>query len=180
MRKFIRRPQIFIPLIVFLVLAIFLWLGLSKDPRRLPSALINKPAPEFSLKTINYPNRRFTNKDLIGHVSIVNVWATWCETCYDEHKLLLEIARKYHIVLYGLDYKDDMKKARRWIKEFGNPYQMIGFDENGSAAINWGVYGTPETFVVDKKGIVRYKHVGALTKTKFITKILPLIKELKS
>lgn len=169
-----------LPLIIFAALAFFLWRGLSLNPRHLPSALINKPAPQFQLATVETPGATFSKKDLLGQVSLVNVWATWCVACREDHPVLMDIAAHSDVPIYGLDYKDDQKKAQQWLKVFGNPYQKIGFDASGNTAINWGVYGTPETFLVDKHGVIRYKQIGPMTHQVWQEKFLPLIKQLRA
>ncbi len=172
------RLQFLAPLVIFIVLAVFLWRGLSLDPRQLPSPLINKPVPTFKLITLEDAQQNFSNKNLLGHVSLVNVWATWCITCQVEHPILMDIAHASPIPIYAIDYKDDRATALKWLQSHGNPYKMVGFDGDGKVSINWGVYGTPETFVVDKKGIIRYKLIGVLTPEVWQHEILPLIDKL--
>lgn len=168
----------FLPLITFLILIAFLWRGLYLDPRKLPSALINKPAPAFALPTLINPKIIFTKNDLLGHWSLLHVWATWCLTCQEEQPFLMDLARDRSIPIYAIDYKDDANTAKQWLHDHGNPYQLIGFDVHGDTGINWGVYGTPETFLIDKNGEIRYKVTGALTPEIWQTKILPMIKNL--
>jgi len=173
-----RKLKILIPFIIFLIIAVVLGRGLKLHPRRIPSALLDKPAPHINLDTVYEKGHRLTNRDFIGQVSLLNVWATWCTACQAEHPVLMEIAKTRNVVILGLDYKDDMTKAREWLSHLGDPFQLIGFDQNGKTAIDWGVYGTPETFVIDKQGIIRYKHVGALTMQVWEDELLPLVERL--
>lgn len=174
-----QRLGLIFPLIVFILLGVFLWRGLSLHPHRIPSALINKPAPVFTLSDVENTANTFSNKDLIGHVSLVNVWASWCISCRVEHPVLVDIARTSHVPIYGIDYKDSRVNARHWLKTYGNPYTKIGFDPHGNVAINWGVYGTPETFVIDKHGIIRDKFIGPITPNDWKEKLLPEVEKLK-
>ena len=175
MPRFIR---FLLPLFAFLALATLLYRGLSIDPKRVPSPLIGKPAPAFSLPTLENPEIQLSQNDLKNEVSLFNVWATWCVACRHEHPVLMQLAQT-GIPIYGLDYKDNFPDARRWLTQFGNPYRANAFDEEGRVGINWGVYGTPETFIVDKKGIIRHKHIGPLTSEVVKNDILPLIKQLQ-
>ncbi|MEE9343706.1 MAG: DsbE family thiol:disulfide interchange protein [Gammaproteobacteria bacterium] len=175
MPRFIR---FLLPLFAFLALATLLYRGLSIDPKRVPSPLIGKPAPAFSLPTLENPEIQLSQNDLKNEVSLFNVWATWCVACRHEHPVLMQLAQT-GIPIYGLDYKDNLPDARRWLTQFGNPYRANAFDEEGRVGINWGVYGTPETFIVDKKGIIRHKHIGPLTSEVVKNDILPLIKQLQ-
>lgn len=169
-----------LPLTAFLLLALFLWRGLSLDPRKLPSALLNKPVPIFSLPTLQQGDKRFSDRDFQGKVAIVNVWASWCLSCRDEHALLMSLARAHDVQIYGLNYKDTQADAQQWLERYGDPYDLIGMDAAGDIAIDWGVYGTPETFLVDKNGIIRYKHVGVLTSKVWEEAFQPLIQQLKA
>ncbi|MEM1244182.1 MAG: DsbE family thiol:disulfide interchange protein [Pseudomonadota bacterium] len=168
-----------LPLGIFLLLAYFFWYGLHLNPRRLPSALINQPAPAINLPSLNDPTQIIKRKVFIGHVSLLNVWASWCETCLLEHPVLVDIANQHQVMLIGLDYKDNRQNALNWLQQRGNPYSVIAFDRTGKTAINWGVYGTPETFVIDKQGIIRYKYIGPLTHQVWQQKLLPVIKKLQ-
>lgn len=166
-----------IPLGVFLVMVIFLGVGLSLDPREIPSPLIGKPAPAFDLPTLEAPDRRFGPHVLKGRPYLLNVWASWCEACRAEHPVLIDLARKGEVNLIGLNYKDSPEKARAWLEAHGgNPYQTVAVDANGKVGIDWGVYGVPETFVVDANGIILYKHTGPLNRKVLAEKILPLIR----
>ena len=174
------RPFLFIlPLFIFAILLVFLWKGLSLDPHKLPSALLNKSVPQFQLSTVQNSQQIFTEKDLNGKISLFNVWATWCESCRDEHSVLMDIERDYQIPIYGLDYKDQRLSAVQWLHQFGNPYKLVGFDGNGTVAIDWGVYGTPETFVIDKSGYIRYKFIGPLTIEAWRDELLPIVRKLQ-
>jgi len=179
MNKLLYITRYLIPFVIFIILTIFLWRGLTLNPRQLPSALLNKPVPQFNLPDLMAPNTRFTNQAFLDHISLLNVWATWCVTCHAEHPFLMDLAHTQTITIYGLDYKDDSAAATQWLAKYGNPYQAIAFDQAGKVAINWGVYGTPETFIIDSHGIIRYKVIGALTPTIWQEQIAPLIKHLQ-
>jgi cytochrome c biogenesis protein CcmG/thiol:disulfide interchange protein DsbE len=163
-----RRSRLWIaliPVVVFAGLAALFWKGLSGEPSKIPSALINKPVPEFTLEPVpglGVPG--FAASDLkSGKVTVVNVWASWCAPCRVEHPLLAELARRGDITLIGINYKDAPENAVRFLRTLGQPFAAVGMDANGRAAVDWGVYGVPETFVVDGRGIIRYKHIGPLT-----------------
>lgn len=168
-----------LPLAVLALLIGFLALGLMKDPRKLPSPLLGKPAPSFDLPTLEDPSRRFSTRQLQGEVCLVNVWASWCASCRDEHPLLMALARDQDIPVYGLNYKDEREAALAWLAQFGNPYRSSLYDAEGRAGLDWGVYGVPETFVLDKQGRIRHKHVGALTAEDLKNKLLPLVQALR-
>ena len=157
------RLLLFIPLLLFFVLAAFLWKGLSIDPRELPSALIDKPFPEFTLSALQQPERILTKQDFIGQPVLVNVWATWCPSCRQEHRQLLAIAQTENIPVIGLNYKDERDLAVQWLQQLGNPYQFNIYDADGMLGLDLGVYGAPETYLLDARGIVRHRHVGVLT-----------------
>ncbi len=167
-----------IPLIVFVVLAVFLGIGLTLNPREVPSPLIGKAAPAFALTTLETPGKTLTQRDLVGQAWVLNVFASWCGPCRDEHPLLVDLATKTATPIYGLNYKDKTADAERWLRHFGNPYKAVLVDRDGRAGIDYGVYGVPETFVIDKTGTVRYKKVGPLTPEVIATKILPLLRDL--
>jgi len=167
----------FLPLAIFIILAIFLYVGLSLNPRDIGSTRIDKPAPPFTLPQVSNPSNTFSNKDFLGKVSLFNAWASWCVSCRNEHPLLMQLKEKGYII-YGLNYKDTLIDARNLLANTGDPYFASGFDEEGRVGIDWGVTGTPETFIVDKQGIVRYKHIGPLSVKLLKNKILPLINEL--
>lgn len=166
------------PLLAFLALAGLLYKGLGIDPRKVPSPLIGKPAPAFSLPQLEQPEKRLTQDTLKNQVSLFNVWATWCVACRQEHPVLMQLA-KTGVPIYGLDYKDSRPDAKRWLLRFGNPYLANAFDQDGRVGINWGVYGTPETFIIDKQGVIRHKHIGPLTSEIVNREILPLIRKLE-
>ncbi len=163
------RLLLFIPLGVFIVLGIFLWRGLSLDPKELPSALIDQPFPDFQMASLQQPDKVLTKADLLGKPVLVNVWATWCPACRQEHADLLAIARQGSIGIVGLNYKDDRAAAVKWLQDLGNPYVFNIFDENGMLGLDLGVYGAPETYLVDSEGIVRYRHVGVITEKVWTT-----------
>jgi cytochrome c biogenesis protein CcmG/thiol:disulfide interchange protein DsbE len=167
-----------IPLVLFVVLVVFLAVGLSLNPRLVPSPLIGKPAPAFTLPEVQDPAKTLSRQDLLGKVSLLNVWASWCVSCRAEHPLLMEIARSGQVQVYGLNYKDQRQDALHWLQSYGDPYLASAFDENGRVGIDWGVYGTPETFVVDRKGTIRYKVIGPVTEEVWEKELLPLVKKL--
>lgn len=172
----------FLPLIVFALLAAGLGIGLTLNPREIPSALIGKPVPEFTLPPLaNDPAPGLASADLRqGEVSLVNVFASWCVPCRVEHPQLMRLQKEGIAPLYGLNYKDEPEAVKPWLKELGNPFSRIGADSSGRTAIEWGVYGVPETFVVDGAGMIRCKHIGPLSDFDLDTKILPLVKKLKA
>lgn len=172
-----KNIKYFLPLIIFIAIALFFWRGLEKDPHEIPSALIGKPVPTFNYPTLT-GDQTVTNKIFIGQVSLLNVWASWCPTCQAEHAVLLDIMKTHSVTLYGLNYKDDKTDAEDWLNRYGNPYQAIIYDPKGSLALDLGIYGTPETFVIDKKGFIRYKHVGAVSPDVWETKLKPLVETL--
>lgn len=167
-----------LPLVIFAVLSVFLYLGLSLNPRDIGSTRLDKPAPAFELPQLLASEKTLTEKEFLGKVSLFNVWASWCTTCRYEHPLLMEIAAKTDVPIYGLNYKDKREDAIAVLQNKGNPYAANGFDEHGKVGIDWGVTGTPETFIIDKQGIVRYKHTGQLTIKLLQEKILPVLQEL--
>ncbi|GAB4260549.1 MAG: DsbE family thiol:disulfide interchange protein [Methylomicrobium sp.] len=169
-----------IPLLIFVVLAVFLALGLNLNPREIPSPFIDKPAPAFSLPTLSNPERRLSNEDLKGQVWLLNVWASWCVSCRAEHRVLNRLAARKLAVIIGLNYKDETDSANAWLAQLGNPYDVSIVDAEGLAGIDWGVYGVPETFVIDKKGIVRYKHTGPVTDNDVEETFLPLLTTLQA
>jgi cytochrome c biogenesis protein CcmG/thiol:disulfide interchange protein DsbE len=168
-----------IPVIIFGVLLVFLALGLSLNPHEVPSPLIGKPAPAFTLATLDNAGKQLTPRDMAGQVWVLNVFASWCAPCREEHPLLVDLAKRTPTPIYGLNYKDQQADAERWLRQFGNPYKSVLVDRDGRAGIDYGVYGVPETFVIDKTGTVRYKNIGPLTPEVIATKILPLLKKLE-
>ena len=169
-----------VPLAIFLGICGFLAVGLKLDPREVPSPLINKPAPAFSLTRLDYPGRTVSRDDMLGKVWMLNVWASWCVACRVEHPLLVEFARAKRMPIYGLNYKDERQAGQRWLAQNGNPYDLSLWDNDGRVGIDFGVYGVPETFVIDKKGVIRFKQIGPLTVEVIEGKILPLLKELNA
>ncbi len=173
-----RYLKFFIPLALFLVLAGFLAVGLNLNPREVPSPLIGKPAPGFDLSKLDTPEQKLKRDDLLGKVWVLNVWASWCAPCREEHPLVVELARRKLAPVYGLNYKDTRPAGMAFLAQLGNPYEASLFDADGRVGIDYGVYGVPETFVVDKAGTIRYKHIGPLTPDVLEKKIVPLLKEL--
>ena len=169
-----------IPLALFLGLAIFFAVGLTKDPRMVPSPFIDKPAPAFRLEQLQQPERAFTPDDMKGKVWMLNVWASWCASCRVEHPLLVEMARSKVVPIVGLNYKDKREDAIAWLGKFGDPYQLSAWDIEGRVGIDYGVYGAPETFVIDKQGVIRYKQIGPITPEALDKTILPLIRKLNA
>jgi cytochrome c biogenesis protein CcmG/thiol:disulfide interchange protein DsbE len=167
-----------VPLALFIGLVIFLFVGLSRDPHEVPSPLINKPAPSFQLPQLSEPAKTISAQDMRGKVWLVNFWGTWCIACREEHPMLVEYARTGLIPIYGVDYKDDRAVAKRWLEEFGNPYADVAFDAEGRTSIDYGVYGAPETFLIDKNGVIRFKQIGPLTPEVWEKQIVPLARQL--
>jgi cytochrome c biogenesis protein CcmG/thiol:disulfide interchange protein DsbE len=168
-----------IPLFVFSCLVILFVFGLQNDPSILPSPFIDKPLPQISLPTLSDPAISFDTSDLKGEVTLINIWATWCIPCRQEHALLVELAKNNDIKVVGLNYKDNRDDAMKWLVSLGDPYNIVLFDEDGKAGIDLGLYGVPETFIIDKNTIVKHKHVGPLTEKDISDTILPMIKKLK-
>ena len=165
------------PLIIFAVLVIFLAVGLTLNPREVPSPLIGKPAPEFELPLL-LQDGSFSNKDLIGHVTLVNVWASWCFACRQEHEVVKHLSRE-GVRIIGLNYKDEASDAKQWLAKLGNPYQAIAADRDGRIAIDWGVYGAPETFLIDQQGIIRHKVIGPLSDQEKFDALMAVMQTLK-
>lgn len=166
-----------LPLAVFAALVILLWRGLDLDPQRLPSALIDKPAPEFTLTRLDDQGKDFSPSDMAGQVWLLNVWASWCVACRQEHPVISSLAE--HVDIVGLNYKDKRDEAGNWLSEWGDPYVMSAFDGNGDVGIDYGVYGVPETFVIDRTGRIRYKHVGPVSESDAGETLLPMIRLLQ-
>lgn len=167
-----------IPLVLFIALVVFLAIGLRHDPHEVPSPLINKPAPAFQLAQLREPSKRFSTEEMRGKVWLLNVWASWCITCRDEHPLLLEYARSKAVPIYGLNYKDKREDALSWLGELGDPYVLSVSDLDGRVGIDYGVYGAPETYLIDRNGVIRFKQIGPVTPEIWQQKILPLANEL--
>jgi cytochrome c biogenesis protein CcmG, thiol:disulfide interchange protein DsbE len=166
------------PLAIFLVLVGFLGVGLGLKPRDVPSPLVNRPMPHFSLPTLEQPERSLGPQDLRGQVYLINVWASWCTACQAEHPLLVDLARAGVVPIYGLNYKDGREDALRWLGQHGNPYKQSISDTAGLVGLDLGVYGVPETYVVDRDGVIRHKHTGALTMDVVRETLLPLLGQL--
>lgn len=167
-----------LPLAVFAALVGFFAVGLTLDPRQVPSPLIDKPAPEFALTRLEQPARTLRRTDMLGKVWLLNVWASWCDACRDEHGYLVDFARTRALPILGLDYKDQRDAAQAWLAERGNPYDTILFDGDGRVGIDFGVYGVPETFLIDRQGVIRFKQIGPLTPEVLRDRILPLVRSL--
>ncbi|STX28394.1 cytochrome c biogenesis protein CcmG, thiol-disulfide interchange protein DsbE [Legionella beliardensis] len=175
MKKYILRV---VPLILFATLAIFLGRGLFLEPQKLPSAQLGQALPAFKLPVLGAENKTFADSDLYGDVSILNVWASWCTACSEEQVFLLRLA-DVGVPIFGLNYKDNPENAKKWLAEWGNPYKKIGTDTGGKVAIDLGVYGAPETFLIDKQGKIRFRHVGVLDEKVWMDEFLPRIEQLK-
>jgi len=169
-----------VPLLVFFLVVGFLWHGLKVNPNHIPSPLINQPAPAFTLPQLFSPNEITSRDDFIGHVTLLNVWATWCNTCLEEHDFLLKLSNIESLRIVGLNYKDDTSLAKQWLQENGDPYHIVAVDSSGNTGIDWGVYGTPETFIIDKKGMIRYKHIGPINATIWKKTLHPIIIQLRN
>ncbi len=167
-----------IPLVLFVILIVFLAIGLGRDPHLVPSALINKPAPDFALPELRQPAKIISPSQMRGKVWLLNVWGSWCPACREEHPFLIEIAQSKAVPIYGLDWKDKREDALAVLSELGDPYVLNISDFEGRAAIDYGITGAPETYLIDKQGIIRYKEVGQLTPDIMEKKILPLVREL--
>jgi cytochrome c biogenesis protein CcmG/thiol:disulfide interchange protein DsbE len=168
------------PLVLFAVLVVLLGIGLTKDPRLVPSPLIDKAMPAFSLPRLHEADRTLGSTDLRGQVFLLNVWASWCVACRAEHPILLELAKSGQVTIYGLNYKDQREDALRWLDFYGDPYTTSAYDLEGKVGIDFGVYGVPETFIVDQNGIIRYKQIGPITEEVLNKKIIPFINQLKA
>tara|TARA_R110002096_G_scaffold161007_4_gene327400 strand:- start:3711 stop:4235 length:525 start_codon:yes stop_codon:yes gene_type:complete len=164
-----------LPLLLFVVLIGFMWRGLYSDPSELPSQYIGKPAPEFRLPTLKDPARMLSADDLVGQISLVNVWGTWCVGCRAEHDFLMQLKRSGEIPIFAINWRDNRQDALRWLQQLGDPYVASGFDEDGRVGIDWGVYGAPETFLIDPGGNVIYRHPGALTASIWQQEFVPRI-----
>lgn len=168
------------PLALFIVMAVFLALGLKLNPKDIPSPLIDLPAPDFALPVLDQPERTLTKHALIGDVWLLSVWASWCGSCRAEHPIFNQLAKQKLVTIVGLNYKDEPADAKQWLAQLGNPYDVSIMDLEGRTGIDYGVYGVPETFVVDKKGIIRYKHTGPVDVRDMQEILIPLIKKLKA
>lgn len=168
------------PLAIFLIVAVFLGVGLTRNPREIPSPLLGNPVPQFQLGPVKGRTLGLASGDLRGEVSMVNVFASWCTACREEHPLWMALAREGIAPVHGLNYKDAPEDAARWLDELGDPYRRTGADRDGRVGIEWGVYGVPETYVVDKHGVIRDKVIGAITPKIVGERLLPLVRRLQS
>jgi cytochrome c biogenesis protein CcmG/thiol:disulfide interchange protein DsbE len=171
--------RVLLPLAVFVLLVGFLAVGLKLDPREVPSPLIGRTAPPFELPVLDQPEKRFVPADMRGKVWLLNVWASWCVSCRDEHPVLVDLSKKNVLPILGLNYKDQKDDAKRWLAQFGNPYQLSAVDADGRIGIDYGVYGVPETYLIDTEGVIRYKQIGPLTAAVLEQKVLPMAAALK-
>ena len=167
-----------IPVAIFVALLVLLGIGLKLDPREVPSPLIGKAAPHFELPELHQAAKTFSERDMLGKVWVLNVWASWCVSCREEHPVLLDLAATGEVPIYGLNYKDRREDGLAWLKGMGDPYKLSIFDFDGRVGIDYGVYGVPETYVIDKSGVFRYKRIGPLTPEIVKEKVLPLVREL--
>lgn len=177
----VRRLVFLVPVFVLVGVGFALGIGLTLNPKILPSALIDRPVPKFDLPPLfaDYNLPGFGTRDLRGEVTVVNVFASWCVPCRGEHPYITRLAKEGNVRIFGLNYKDAPKDARRWLRKLGNPYTAIGSDRSGRVGIEWGVTGLPETFIIDKDGIIRFKHVGPVTPSVLSKTLLPVIERLK-
>jgi cytochrome c biogenesis protein CcmG/thiol:disulfide interchange protein DsbE len=169
-----------IPLVLFVLLVVLLAVGLRHDPHEIPSPLINKPAPEFRLAQLKDPSKTFSAQEMKGKIWLLNVWGSWCPVCQDEHPFLLQYARSGVVPIYGLNSKDKREDALAWLGELGDPYVLSVSDFDGRVGIDYGVYGAPETYLIDQNGVIRFKQVGAVTPDIWEQQILPLVKDLNN
>lgn len=172
------KARFLIPFIAFVALVGFFIKGLHLDPHEIPSPLINKPAPEFHLQQLHDPSKTLSVEDMRGQVWVFNVWASWCVSCREEHPLWVAFAKTNNLPIVGLNYKDQRPDALSWLLQLGNPYVLSVMDTDGRVGIDYGVYGVPETYVIDKQGVIRMKHIGPITPDVLQTKILPKVQEL--
>ena len=174
------KLKFIVPLLLFVALGAFLFVGLYRDPRYVPSPLIGKPAPEFTLPSLQDANYPVSSKDLLGQPWVLNVWGTWCGGCRQEHDTLLAIARQRTVPIVGLNWKDDNGAAQQWLSQLGNPYNVVAEDREGRTAIDWGVYGAPETFLIGPDGVVLYKHIAPMTMEVWNSEFLPRIEQARA
>jgi len=169
-----------LPFVVFMIMAAFMYVGLSLNPREVPSPLVGKAAPAFTLPQLHEPSKQFSPQDMKGKVWLFNVWASWCTACEGEHPLFMELARQNIVPIYGMDYKDKREDGEAWLRRHGNPYALVVSDIEGRVGIDYGVYGVPETYLIDKQGVIRHKQIGAVTPEILDKTLIPLIKELQA
>ena len=172
------NKYLLIPLVLFIGLVAFLLIGLHRDPHEVPSPLINKSAPDFQLQQLNEPAKTISAKEMRGKVWLLNFWGTWCVACREEHPLLVKYSKTNAVPIYGVDYKDNRAAAMQMLAEEGNPYTMTLSDPEGRTSIDYGVYGAPESYLIDKQGVIRFKQIGPITDEVWNNKILPLAKQL--
>jgi cytochrome c biogenesis protein CcmG, thiol:disulfide interchange protein DsbE len=166
-----------LPLSVFIALAAFLYAGLYRNPREVPSPLVGKPTPSFAAPSLHDPQKTLTRETFMGKPWILNVWGSWCQPCREEHPVVIDLAKRSGVAVVGLNYKDTRPNAQRWLNNLGDPYAASIFDEAGRVGLDFGVYGVPETFVIDAQGVIRLKHTGPLTQAIVKAKIEPVLKE---
>lgn len=169
-----------LPLLFLVMIIIFLWHGLPDHPKNISSPLLSQAAPEFKLPHLSDNKEITSNDDFIGHVTLLNVWATWCHTCAEEHSFLLTLANSEELRMIGLNYKDNNESAKKWLAEKGNPYFYVAIDPSGETGTTWGVHSTPESFIIDKKGVIRYKHIGPMHAGVWEKTIKPLVIQLQN
>ena len=169
-----------LPFVLFAILAGFLYVGLGLNPHEVPSPLVGKTAPPFTLPRLDEPSRQFSSDDMKGQVWLFNIWASWCTACKQEHHVLMNLARKKFVPIYGMDYKDKREDGMAVLRMNGDPYTLVVSDAEGRVGIEYGVYGVPETYLIDKQGVIKYKQIGAVTEKALNETILPLIKELQA
>lgn len=169
-----------LPLVIFLILSVFLYKGLGRDTREVPSPLIGKAAPAFVLPMMHDTSKQLSNQEMMGQVWLLNVWASWCGACKDEHPVLMQLSQQNLVPIIGLDYKDKREDGEATLKKAGDPYTLVISDADGKVGFDYGVYGVPETYVIDKLGVIRYKLIGAVTPQNLQETILPLVAELKA
>jgi cytochrome c biogenesis protein CcmG/thiol:disulfide interchange protein DsbE len=167
-----------LPLVLFIALVGFLLIGLHRDPHEVPSPLINKPAPDFKLNQLHEPDKTFSPQEMRGKVWVLNFWGTWCVACREEHPLLLEYSKTSAVPIYGVDYKDDRTAAIQMLEEEGDPYTLTTSDPDGRVSIDYGVYGAPESYLIDRNGVIRFKQIGPITRDVWQREILPRAKQL--
>ncbi len=169
-----------LPFVVFVIVAVFMFIGLGLNPREVPSPLVGREAPAFTLPQLHEPSKQFSPQDMKGKVWLFNVWASWCTACESEHPVFMELARQNIVPIYGMDYKDKREDGEAWLRKHGNPYALVVFDAEGRVGIDYGVYGVPETYVIDKQGVIQHKQIGVVTPAILQEKIIPLVKELQA
>jgi cytochrome c biogenesis protein CcmG/thiol:disulfide interchange protein DsbE len=172
------RARFIAPFALFVALVVLLGIGLTLNPREVPSPLVGKPAPHFELPQLHAADQTFSPQEMLGKVWMLNVWASWCESCRVEHPVLMALSRSGTVPIYGLNYKDGRQDGIDWLRKFGDPYRLSAFDSTGRVGIDYGVYGVPETYVIDKRGVIRYKRIGIVTPEIVREKIAPLVSQL--